>query len=445
MKLKRMRPTVPLAALLLVVVLSGCGSHTSLQPMPVIYGPGRADLCSLIPESKRTSELQVFYATNRAAKGPANNREYTNKVDERLRLGVATVQMGNRDATWDEICRASSGKGGNPVMRMTRAAEFGRLGDASADAFVEAIDRQLALSNNRQVNVYIHGFRTNVDLEVEVLAKLAHCSGRRGAFVCFAWPSRQSLFLYGQDVRRGKQSAHHLADLLELIAGRTQAERINLLGYSCGAAAMTEALVQLRNRYPDATPEELSHQLRIGNVILAASDIDLKTFARSQLVRLQDLAENVVIYIADNDAALGLASFGYGASRLGRPNVAKLNLTQAQLEEAARDTSLQVVDVSDVPGKHASGGGFGGHGYWYANSWIMTDLLVDLRWQIPAAQRGLVRRSGKARWYFPKDYPARVTEAVRRQLRPATTLPTSPATTRAVIASRQNDHGATHE
>src|SRR4051812_11817022 len=107
-------------------------------------------------------------------------------------------------------------------------------------------------------------------------------------------------------------------------------------------------------------------------------------FARDQLLRLQDLSDNLVIYIADNDMALGLSSLSYRASRLGRPDVSKLNLTKEQLEKAANDTSLQVIDVSDVPGPHASGGGFGGHGYWYANSWIMTDLVVMLRWQVTA-------------------------------------------------------------
>jgi hypothetical protein len=75
-----------------------------------------------------------------------------------------------------------------------------------------------------------------------------------------------------------------------------------------------------------------------------------------------------------------------------------------------------VIDVSDVPGPHTAGG-FGGHSYCYANDWIMTDLLVAFCWQIPASERGLVRRPGKARWYFPKDYPDEVTEAVRRRVR----------------------------
>jgi hypothetical protein len=41
-------------------------------------------------------------------------------------------------------------------------------------------------------------------------------------------------------------------------------------------------------------------------------------------------------------------------------------------------------------------------------------VLIEFRWQIPAGERGLVQRPGKARWFFPKDYPERVTAAVLR-------------------------------
>jgi hypothetical protein len=56
----------------------------------------------------------------------------------------------------------------------------------------------------------------------------------------------------------------------------------------------------------------------------------------------------------------------------------------------------------------------------------MTDLLVILRWQIPASERGLVQKPGMARWFFPKDYPQRVYEAVHKLAQP-TTAPTTQA------------------
>jgi esterase/lipase superfamily enzyme len=418
----------------------GCGSKVKLEPKPVIYKGGRFDLAEMAPPSQRTRDLRVFYATNRVAKGPVDERDYTNGVYDGLRLGVANVSMGEKGDTWEEICNE------NPTFHVTSFQELARLKGppatsrpaGAADPFVKAVSEQLAISPNKQVNIYVHGYRTDMEWECGVLAKLFHCSGRRGAMVCFAWPARQSLMLYGSDVKRARQSAPRLAELIELLAKESGAERINLLAYSCGATLVTEALAQLRVRYAHEDAEALSQRLRLGNVIFAASDIDLKTFARGQLSQIRDLADRVVIYIAANDGALGMASFGYGASRLGRPDLKELEVTQADLDSLTDDAELQVVDVTDVPGPHAVGGGFGGHGYWYANDWIMTDLLVAFRWQIPAEERGLVRRPGKARWYFPKDYPQRITAALRRRLDESTT---SPATAAAAAAAPAPAHG----
>jgi len=423
-------PRVSVALLLVVAALlvGGCAA-TKMKPTPVIYtSANRLDLAERVPESKRTNNVEIFYATNRKAKGPTDNRKYTNDVDDRLHLGVADVRIGDKNTSWDQIVRASEGQGGNPAFKYIRARELGQLDNADDEAFIEAINKQLNSTRNHEVSIYVHGFRSSMPPEIEILAKLNLFTARGGAMICFGWPSRQSVMLYNGDVERGKKSAHYLADLVELIANRTDAESINILAYSAGAVVAADGMCQLRDRYPDDDPAALSKRLRIGNVVFAASDLDLKAFARDQFKRIQDVGQNTIIYIAENDAALGWASLGYGASRLGRPDVKSLNLSKKQIEEAAKDTSAQIVDVTKVPGPHGSFGGLRGHGYWYVNDWIMTDLLVILRWQSTAEERGLVRKPGTARWVFPKDYPTRVYEAVHRLAEKTTTAPTTTTT-----------------
>jgi hypothetical protein len=54
-----------------------------------------------------------------------------------------------------------------------------------------------------------------------------------------------------------------------------------------------------------------------------------------------------------------------------------------------------------------------GHGYWYANDWISTDVVVSLRHPIPPARRCLVNKRGTKRvWRMPDDYPECVAEKV---------------------------------
>jgi esterase/lipase superfamily enzyme len=404
--------------LLSIVALCGCNPSTHLKPIPVIYGPGRLDLSSMTPETRHTNTVQVFYATNRKPEGPADHRDYGNDVDSSLHLGVSTIQIGDKGTSWDDIGRASTRDGDDPTFTLIEASDF-----PDSAAFFDAINQQLAMTPNHEVTIYVHGFFTRFNVAVELLGKMLHFGARRGVVVCFSWPARQNVFVYGGDVDRGIASAHYLADLIVEIAANTTAENINLLAYSAGAPCATDALLELRKRHQDQTPEQLARSLRIGNIIYASSDLDTATFAREQIVQLKQLAQRIVIYISANDSVLGMASMMYGASRVGHPDVTKF--TKEEQEAVAKDPQIQVVDVTDVPGPQGFGG-FGGHYYWYSNDWVMTDVLVDFRWQLSPEQRGLYHKPGMSRWYFPKDYPEKVTAAVKQQLMLPATAPTNP-------------------
>jgi esterase/lipase superfamily enzyme len=190
--------------------------------------------------------------------------------------------------------------------------------------------------------------------------------------------------------------------LVALIA-RSSAERINILAYSCGSPLLAAALARLRARHPQEGHAELGKRYRIGNVIFAASDVDFKTFAHQDVPPILDLAQQLIIYASRNDRALGFSSLIAGASRLGKPDIA--DLSPQELERLAADPRLQAIDVSDVRGAHEMGG-MKGHGYWYANNWISTDVTLSLRHPIPPGKRCLVNAPGKPQtWLFPDDYP----------------------------------------
>jgi len=55
-------------------------------------------------------------------------------------------------------------------------------------------------------------------------------------------------------------------------------------------------------------------------------------------------------------------------------------------------------------------GGMKGHGYWYANDWISTDIILSLRHPLPPARRCLVKsrtrgRSGSFLNSIPSAWP----------------------------------------
>ena len=148
----------------------------------------------------------------------------------------------------------------------------------------------------------------------------------------------------------------------------------------------------------------LQQRFRIGSVIFAASDVDLKTFARDHVAPALDIAQQVMVYYSRADRALGFSSLIAGASRLGAPDVEDLEgLSPKELRLLSEEPRFQAIDVTDVRGAHEMGG-MKGHGYWYANEVISTDVTLSLRYPIPAEQRCLRSKPGTRAWSMPDDY-----------------------------------------
>src|SRR4029077_3678845 len=107
------------------------------------------------------------------------------------------------------------------------------------------------------------------------------------------------------------------------------------LPYSCGCPLFAAAVARPRARHPAEGRAELAKRYRIGNIIFAASDVDLKTFAREYVPPSLDLAQQLIVYVSRNDRAVGFSSLVAGASRLGRPDIS--DLTPEELERLAAD------------------------------------------------------------------------------------------------------------
>ena len=423
----------------MMCLLVGCGTKVTLMPTPVLYQDGRVDLYKDLPADLQTSNLDVFYATDRSPKGAADNREYSNGVEQQLRLGKATVQFGENE-NWDDLVKTSVA---NPrekdlVLKPTRAVEMGVLSSgrnfadatqlsAGERAFADAINQALGRVIQKEICIYVQGFRDDFDGSVAVAAELRHYLGRRQVVVAYAWPCRQRLINYTGDVNRAKKSAPNLARLIEFLAAQTHAEHINVLGYSAGATLVVDGMVALRRNHLDLDEKGLQERLRVGNVVLAAADVDARHFVKNQLVSVTAIPKYVAITISENDKAMGMAAkLRGGSSRLGRPDID--DLTPAEVEDVAKQTKLYAIDVSAVKGPHSESQGIGGHGYWYTNPWVSSDILCTLVWQVPPDQRGLVRIPGRFGWTFPDDYPDRVHEIVSKQvelLRTKNAAPTS--------------------
>ena len=167
--------------------------------------------------------------------------------------------------------------------------------------------------------------------------------------------------------------------------------------------------MRLRQRHPEEDHAALQRRYRIGNALFVAADIDLQTFARSHLPALSDVAVRTQVYVSEDDGALKWAGRLARASRLGRPNLDEL--TREDLETLASNERLVGIDVAGVYGAHELGG-MRGHGYFFANSRVSTDVLLSMVYPFDPASRALVHGPGRGMWTFPDDYPQRIGDAV---------------------------------
>src|SRR3954451_2960271 len=372
----------------LLVYVSGCAApQPHLRSTPVVFKDERLDFIPHVPPQLRTTRLPMFYATTRAPVRRGDVLSYSNSPGKDLRLGVAEIRLGEPGWTFDELAASdwtSDVSRPRPGV-VERIEELGTVprepGISDAErALIQRIDAQLATLRNPMVVLYVPGYRVTFDEVAVMMGSLSAYLGH-GAMVTFQWPTGQKFWNYLTDCPRAQQYIPDIERLIALLS-ETHAQQINLIAYSCGSPLLAQALAQLRNRHPEEDRAQLAKRYRIGNVIFAASDVDLKTFAADLLPPIMDLAAQTLVYFSRKDAALGFSTLVAGASRLGRPNIAELSVQE--LERIATDPRFEAINVTDVRGAHEMTG-IRGHGYWYANEWIVTDVVLSLRFQIPPA------------------------------------------------------------
>ncbi len=406
------RITNLLTALSIVVtgltVATGCTpAEQYMMPTPLLFKDTRIDLSHRVPAALRSPQLPVFYATNRKPVSPGSPGHYSAAESEAVTLGIADVVLGSPGWDWNQLVASDlTDQIDNPrPARVQQIREFGPMrGNAelteSERAFVAAINDHLALTGNQDLTLYVHGYRVTFDEVTVLMASFARYLGH-SATVSFQWPTNLYFWNYLTDCPRALKYIPHIERLIDL-ATRTQAVRLNLVAYSCGSPLLAEALIRLRARYPDAGPDDLQKRFRIGNVIFAASDIDVKTFATDGFPAIRQLAEQIIVYVSRKDEALAFSAFLARTSRVGRPNVKELS--QEELDAFATDPTFEVIDVTEVQGAHELHG-MKGHGYWFANDWVSSDVTISMRYPVPAKQRCLRPGSAHNVWLLPDNYP----------------------------------------
>ena len=428
--------TAALAGLAAFIV--GCGSsgpyRIAFMPAPDIYAEEIVDpFADFDPIEIADGDAGILYVTNRARAADTEiGAAYDSNRGYVMRAGVARTKLGDKDYTWEEARQISllKNRTDDYPLQVVEVNEFGVLpksvtalqdpvewgaDPAATDELVRRVQAHLDRSRVKDVTIYVHGYKVTFDNPILVSAELWHFLGYEGSFIAFSWPATPKTLAYFKDSASAAYSGTNLRMLLTLLADRTTAERINIIGYSAGTRVVVNALDQLNLLSRLASEEIKQRYLRIGHIMLVGADADRDNFARIVGEGLLDNVESIHVYVSDKDKALGFSRWLFGGqNRLG----SALDLAQIRdstKDYVARNPKLRMINVTAAEESEAASG----HGYFRQSPWVSGDILMTLRHDLSPARRGLVLSDEGPVWDFPPDYMQRMRMALSDLSQPA--------------------------
>jgi esterase/lipase superfamily enzyme len=424
-----------LPGLVLLAILAACArapvDQIELMPAPDVYGDG---LLNPLPDTNPFDRIPydgILFATDRS---PATEEDpekyYRNERGLVVRLGLAEIQFGKKEFTWEFARRISMLKTRSEEypVKISNVDEWGIMGssipywfdvslisederppDATA-RFTDAINAQLAVSKKKHVYLFVHGYKVVFENPLLVSAELWHFLGYDGAFIAYAWPSTPSKFAYIKDSDTSAGYARNFRLLLESVAENTDAEEIHIIGYSNGTRLVLRAMEQLALIHDGESADAIWEQLRIRNVILVGSDLDRGVFGSYMADGILNVSKHLSIYMSPHDKALGVSQFLTRRERLGQLWGSKGGDIHAPARQALIDFRDQVsfINVSDAEGSDTGNG----HGYFRSSPWASSDVLMTMYYGLTPEQRGLVEQQDLPIFTFPPDYIARLWNAI---------------------------------
>jgi esterase/lipase superfamily enzyme len=189
------------------------------------------------------------------------------------------------------------------------------------------------IGSNRDILLYVHGFNTSYDESRFRLVQIVEDGRFGGVPVLFTWPSTNSLLDYGAAKENATVSRDALAKLIRQLTETPGVGRVHILAHSMGAWLAMEALRE------DAIAGGPALGEKLGDVMLAAPDIDLNVF-RQQTARVDPA--HVVVLVAANDRALSLSRSLAG----DRPRLGALDPKNAADRSALEALGVRVYDLS---------------------------------------------------------------------------------------------------
>ena len=417
-------------AVMVIVLVTGAlfvGCAQELMPTPNLYAKAKQNPFQNVPRVLQSNRVEVVYATDRApTRDKKDKLRYGHERSKSLAFGVCDVEIG-QDLPWDELVRDSLTQRRSRSLPLTvkEIREVGRfpavpnLAAFDHNTFEEKPDvvakrastesQLITLLSDRlkqtpqcEAYVYVHGFSNTFEDAAFVMAGLWHFMGRTGVPIIYTWPAGSpegALGGYSHDSESGQFTGYHLRHFLKTIAACPDLKKIHLIAHSRGTDVLMTALRELNLEYRAAGKQTRS-ELKLGNLVLAAADLDFEVTSQRITAELLPLVpERMTVYVSATDRAIGIADLLFGSKRrIGQ--LRWTDLTPEQRKGLESVSQMQIIDARVNTG-------FLGHSYFHASPAVSSDLILLLRDnRAPGAATGrpLIKRQDSF-WEIVDTYP----------------------------------------
>ena len=222
--------------------------------------------------------------------------------------------------------------------------------------------------------LYLHGYNTSFVKSCEQASLFQTNLNLGKQLILFSWPSDGALLNYSRDESDLFWSVAPLEATLNRMIEQFGSGGFDVVAHSLGARGLFLALVQLAHQHHEKVP--LLNQL-----VFTAPDIDVGIF-QQHLPAILPLAQNITVYVSNNDRPLALSREVHGYPRLGESG-SHLNMLKG----------IQIIDISDVGVRS-----FSGHLYHLYHESVANDLNQLLNLEVLADQRNGLTQTAKNRW-----------------------------------------------
>jgi esterase/lipase superfamily enzyme len=202
-----------------------------------------------------------------------------------------------------------------------------------ADKYWTAISSRLARLDIRERDavIFVHGYNVSFENAAVRAAQIGFDLSVKGAMAFFSWPSQGALKSYSADEATIEASEPFIAEFIEDFVARSGAEKVHIIAHSMGNRGVLRAIDRIASKAQRRTG------VLIGEVILAAADVDADTF-RDLCSAYGRVSRRTTLYVSSRDRAIEASRWLHDFARAGLlppimivPGIDTINVTNVDL------------------------------------------------------------------------------------------------------------------